>query len=58
MSSFGGNGLGLKLVGVFFAIVPLFVQKDLVWHRFVAQIRAKWHLLARRILRISARATE
>ena len=41
ISSFGFNRLSLKLVGMFFGIVPMFVLKDFVRDCFVAQICAK-----------------
>ena len=41
ISSFGFSCLDLKLVGMFFGIVPMFVLKDFVRHCCVVQIRAK-----------------
>ena len=40
ISSFGFNCLSLKLVGMFFGIVLMFVRKDFVPDSFVAQICA------------------
>ena len=41
ISNFGFNRSSSKLVGMFFGIVPMFVQKDFVQDCFVAQICAK-----------------
>ena len=49
ISNFGFNRSSLKLIGMFFGIVPMFVLKDFVQDCFVAQICAK--MCVRAVLR-------
>ena len=42
ISSFDFNRIGLKLLDMFFGIVPMFIPKDFVLDCFVAQICANY----------------